>query len=150
MITTLWVRLKSNLNDFFLYTKTSLQRRLHAQTLPNATPLIGKILQFTKIAVFFEPMKRFRCPSRFRKKALASVLQVVNDFFSCAIKFLIENYAHKNNYKLKKSWIYPQYIYFFLAFCIFAFKNTYFAQYLKLLCNHKNVWLHLLETLVCF
>ena len=47
-------------------TKTSLLRRLQAQTLPNATPPLCKIPPMTKIAVTFEPIKRFRCPSRFR------------------------------------------------------------------------------------
>ena len=46
--------------------KKSLLRRLQTQTLPNATPPLGKISLFTKIAVTFEPTKRFRCPSRFR------------------------------------------------------------------------------------
>ena len=46
--------------------KTSLLRRLQAQTLPDATPPLGKIPQFTKIAVTFDLMKQFRCPLRFR------------------------------------------------------------------------------------
>ena len=36
------------------------------QTLPDATPPIGKIHRFSKIAVTFEPMQRFRRPLRFR------------------------------------------------------------------------------------
>ena len=36
------------------------------QTLPNATPPVGKIHPFIKIAVTFEPIQRFRCPLRFR------------------------------------------------------------------------------------
>ena len=32
----------------------------------NATPPLGKITPFTKIAVTFEQMKEFRCPSEFR------------------------------------------------------------------------------------
>ena len=36
------------------------------QTLPNATPQVGKIHTFSKIAVTFEPIQRFRCPPRFR------------------------------------------------------------------------------------
>ena len=47
------------------HLKTSLLRRLQAQTLPDATPPLGKILLFTKITVTFEPMKQFSCPSRF-------------------------------------------------------------------------------------
>ena len=34
------------------------------QTLPDATPPVGKIHRFSKIAVTFEPMQRFR--RRFR------------------------------------------------------------------------------------
>ena len=48
------------------FFETSLLRTLQAQTLPDATPPLGKIPLFTKIAVTFEPMKRLRCPSRFR------------------------------------------------------------------------------------
>jgi hypothetical protein len=36
--------------------KTSLLRRLQAQTLPNEAPPIGKIHPFSKMAVTFEPM----------------------------------------------------------------------------------------------
>ena len=39
--------------------KTSLLRRLQAQTLPDATPPIGKIYPFTKMALTFEPVMRF-------------------------------------------------------------------------------------------
>ena len=39
--------------------KTSLLRRLQAQTLPDATPPIGKIYPFTKMAVTFEPLMQF-------------------------------------------------------------------------------------------
>ena len=39
--------------------KRSLLRRLQAQTLPDATPLIGSIYQFCKIAVTFEPKQQF-------------------------------------------------------------------------------------------
>ena len=35
-------------------------RRLQAQTLPDATPPLGKILLFTKKAITFEPTKLFR------------------------------------------------------------------------------------------
>ena len=37
----------------------SLLRRLQAQTLPDATPPIGKIYPFSKMAVTFEPVMRF-------------------------------------------------------------------------------------------
>ena len=39
--------------------KTSLLRRLQAQTLPDATPPIGKIHPFSKMAVTFEPLMGF-------------------------------------------------------------------------------------------
>ena len=39
--------------------KTSLLRRLQAQTLPDATPPIGKIHPFSKMAITFEPLKQF-------------------------------------------------------------------------------------------
>ena len=35
------------------------------QTLFDATPLVGKINSVIKIAVTFQPIERFRCPSRF-------------------------------------------------------------------------------------
>ena len=35
------------------------------QTLPDATPPLGKILPFIKIAVTFDPIELFRCTSRF-------------------------------------------------------------------------------------
>ena len=39
--------------------RTSLLRRLQAQTLRDATPPICKIYPFTKMAVCFEPVMRF-------------------------------------------------------------------------------------------
>ena len=39
--------------------KTSLLCRLQAQTLPDATPPIGKIHPFSKMAVTFEPLMGF-------------------------------------------------------------------------------------------
>ena len=36
------------------------------QTLPDATPPVGKIHPHSKIPVTVEPIKQFRCPSRFR------------------------------------------------------------------------------------
>ena len=39
--------------------ETSLLCRLQAQTLPDATPQIGKISPCTKMAVTFEPVMRF-------------------------------------------------------------------------------------------
>ena len=42
--------------------KTSLLRRLQAQTLPDEDPLMSKIHPFSKIAVTFEPVMQFGCP----------------------------------------------------------------------------------------
>ena len=39
------------------------------QTLPDATPPEGKNHAFSKIAVTFKPIQRFRCPSRVRISA---------------------------------------------------------------------------------
>ena len=39
---------------------------LQAATLSKATPPLDKIPPFTKIDITFEPMKQFRCLSRFR------------------------------------------------------------------------------------
>ena len=39
--------------------QTSLLRRLHAQTLPDAASPIGKVHPFSKIAVTLEPVMRF-------------------------------------------------------------------------------------------
>ena len=47
------------------------------QTLPDATPPVGKIHQFSKIAVTFEPIQPFTCTSRFRiskKKMLINLV----------------------------------------------------------------------------
>ena len=64
---------------FFSFTLTLLQMALWinrnkpaaqavGQTLLNATPPVGKIHPFSKIAVTFEPIQQFRWPSIFRKK----------------------------------------------------------------------------------
>ena len=39
--------------------QTRLLRRLQEQTLPDATPLIGKIHIFSKMAVTFKPLMGF-------------------------------------------------------------------------------------------
>ena len=52
------------LNQFNNTNKPAAQGE--GQTLPDATPPVGKIHPFSKIAVTFEPIQRFRCPSRFR------------------------------------------------------------------------------------
>ena len=44
--------------------KTSLLRRLQAKTLSDATPIIGKICPFIKIAVNFIPRMQFYCRLR--------------------------------------------------------------------------------------
>ena len=46
------------------HLQTSVLRRLQKQTLPDATPPLGKVSLFTKIAVTFKPMKQLRCPWR--------------------------------------------------------------------------------------
>ena len=46
--------------------KTSLLRRLQAQTLSDEAPPIGKIHTFRKITITFEPVMQFGCPLRFR------------------------------------------------------------------------------------
>ena len=42
-----------------LFVKTSLLRRLQAQTLPAEAQPIGKVHPFSKIAVAFEPLMGF-------------------------------------------------------------------------------------------
>ena len=44
---------------FCAQMETSLLRRLQGQTLPDATPPVGKIYPFTKMAVTFEPVMQF-------------------------------------------------------------------------------------------
>ena len=39
---------------------------LISETLPNATPPMGKFNQFSKKIVTFEPMMQFECPLGFR------------------------------------------------------------------------------------
>ena len=41
------------------FTKTNLLPRLQAQTLPDATPPVGKIHPFSKIAITFELIRKF-------------------------------------------------------------------------------------------
>ena len=41
------------------FIKTSVLHRLQAETLPNATPQLGKIPLFTKIAITFKPKKYY-------------------------------------------------------------------------------------------
>ena len=43
------------------------------QTLPDATPPVGNIHPFSKIALTFGPIKQFRCPSRFRISEKTSI-----------------------------------------------------------------------------
>ena len=50
----LYINIKTKLQH--IYYKIGLLRRLQAQTLPNATPPIGNIYPFTKMAVTFEPV----------------------------------------------------------------------------------------------
>ena len=46
-------------------TKNKPAAQAAGQTLPDATPPVGKIRPLSKIAVTFEPMQQFRFPSRF-------------------------------------------------------------------------------------
>ena len=48
-----------NIHATSLPKKTSLLHRLQVQTLPNATPQIGKIHQINKIAVTFYQLNKF-------------------------------------------------------------------------------------------
>ena len=50
-----------------VFVQTSLLCRLHAKTLPNATPPIGKIHSFCKMAITIEPLMGSWCPLGFRK-----------------------------------------------------------------------------------
>ena len=55
--------------DFFLSFnnfKNKPTAQAAGQTLPDETPPVGKIHPFSKIAVTFVPIQRFRCPSRFK------------------------------------------------------------------------------------
>ena len=47
--------------------RISLLRRLQTWTLTDATPPTGKINPFSKMAMTFEPIMGFGCPSGFRK-----------------------------------------------------------------------------------
>jgi hypothetical protein len=47
--------------------KTSLLHSLQAQTLLDATPPVGQIHPFCKMAETVEPLVGFRCPLGFRK-----------------------------------------------------------------------------------
>ena len=47
-------------NVFLLINKSGAQAA--GQTLPDATPPLVEISLFTKIAVTFDPIKRFGCP----------------------------------------------------------------------------------------
>ena len=56
--------LETSLKNDQLRNKPAAQAA--GQTLPDATPPVGKINPFSKIAVTIEPIQQFRCPSRFR------------------------------------------------------------------------------------
>ena len=45
--------------QYNMQKKISLLRRLQAQTLPDATPPVGKINAFSKMAITFEPLMVF-------------------------------------------------------------------------------------------
>ena len=52
------------LNEGAIENKPAAQAA--GQTLPDATPPVGKIHPFCKVVATFEPIQRFRRPSRFR------------------------------------------------------------------------------------
>ena len=52
----------------------NLLRRLQSQTLPDATPPIGKIHPFSRVTLTFEPMIQISYPLRFRDK-IRSILE---------------------------------------------------------------------------
>ena len=57
--------------------RTSLLRRLQAQTLPDANPPIGEIHPFSNIAVVFEPMIQFVYPLRFRMPYTCETISIL-------------------------------------------------------------------------
>ena len=57
ILMTLKLREGLKVNPYLL--KTSLLRKLQAQTLPDATPPVGEIHPFSKLAVTCEPLKGF-------------------------------------------------------------------------------------------
>ena len=64
---------KISKSDFYqiVFLPTSLLRRLQTKTLPDGTPPIDKKYPLTKMAVTFEPVIKFWCPSGFRKFMIA-------------------------------------------------------------------------------
>ena len=66
LVSFVYVEGRPNINTLYILypclkqhdsiTKTSLLSRLQAQTLPDATPPIGKIHPFSKMDVTFEPL----------------------------------------------------------------------------------------------
>ena len=56
----------NSFKKFSVFKRNKLAAKAAGLTLPDATPPVGKIYPFSKINVTFEPIQRFRCPSRFR------------------------------------------------------------------------------------
>ena len=67
-VTFFWVQCTAKSNNVLKKLKIKIggENVEQAQTLPDATPPLGIIPPFTKIAVTFEPKKWFWCASRFR------------------------------------------------------------------------------------
>ena len=64
--TSLWKVTWQNMESRFNTFKNKPAAQAAVQTIPGATPPVLKIHPFSKVAVTFEPIQRFRCPSRFR------------------------------------------------------------------------------------
>ena len=58
--------------------QASLLCRLQAQTLPDATPSMGKIHPFIKMTITFEPLLEFWCPLGFRKFLIIMTMSFYN------------------------------------------------------------------------
>ena len=65
----LYIELFKNLSHTFSSLVVLLLKRMHtdcAQTLSDATPPVGKVHPFSKMAITFTPILKFLCPLRFR------------------------------------------------------------------------------------
>ena len=68
---------REHLNLFLIAPETCLLRKLLVQTLPHATPPIGKINPFSKMAITFEPLMGFLCPSGFIKVLITMIQSIL-------------------------------------------------------------------------
>ena len=77
-LSKIWINLS------YIFLDVSLKYRFPgcAQTLPNATPSIGKINPFSKMAVPFEPMKQFVYPLRLRMTCATKVYFIIGSTIS--------------------------------------------------------------------